>query len=115
MLFFQPPAIVYGMVPAHEPFRFVQGLEPQTVKEGDKVIFVVELSHNKEVNWLRGRGRCKVGSHYECVSVGLRRSLIIHGKIYRKAISIGFAYTRRPKSTTFFENFDFWCSGLQNF
>merc|ERR1739848_463115 len=72
-----PPEIVYGMVPAHEEFRFTKPLEGAKVKEGDKIILEVELSHNKNVTWLRGRGRCQVGSHYEVISVGMRRTLII--------------------------------------
>ena len=67
------------MVPAHEPFRFTQPLQPAKVKEGDKIILECELSHNKDVTWLRGRGRCQVGSHYEVISVGMRRTLIIMG------------------------------------
>ena len=67
------------MVPAHEPFRFTQPLQPAKVKEGDKIILECELSHNKNVTWLRGRGRCQVGSHYEVISVGMRRTLIIMG------------------------------------
>ena len=73
--------MVYGMLPESEPFRFMNKLKPMIVKEGEKVIFEVELSHNKEVTWLRGRGRCVVGSHYEIVAVGLRRTLIIKGEI----------------------------------
>lgn len=72
--------MVYGMLPESEPFRFMNKLKPMIVKEGEKVIFEVELSHNKEVTWLRGRGRCVVGSHYEIVAVGLRRTLIIKGE-----------------------------------
>ena len=67
------------MLPESEPFRFMNKLKPLIVKEGDKVILEAELSHNKEVTWLRGRGRCVVGSHYEIVAVGLRRTLIIKG------------------------------------
>ena len=85
--------MVYGMLPESEPFRFMNKLKPMIVKEGEKVIFEVELSHNKEVTWLRGRGRCVVGSHYEIVAVGLRRTLIIKGEIiflrnYMKSISV---------------------------
>lgn len=65
------------MLPASEPFRFMQKFRPQIVKEGQRVIMEVDLSHNKEVTWLRGRGRCNVGSHYEIVAVGLRRTLMI--------------------------------------
>ena len=68
------------MAQPDDPFVFTKPMAPQTCKEGDKVFFEVELSHNKEVTFLRGRGRCQVGKHYEMVSVGLRRTLIIKGK-----------------------------------
>ena len=67
------------MAQPDDPFVFTKPMAPQVCKEGDKVFFEVELSHNKEVTFLRGRGRCQVGKHYEMVSVGLRRTLIIKG------------------------------------
>ena len=67
------------MVPAHEEFRFTKPLQPAKVNEGGQIILECELSHNKNVTWLRGRGRCQVGSHYEVISVGMRRTLIIMG------------------------------------
>ena len=70
---------MYGLAQPDDPFTFTKPMEPQVCKEGDKVFFEVELSHNKEVTFLRGRGRCQVGSHYEIISVGLRRALIIKG------------------------------------
>jgi len=84
--------MVYGMLPDSEPFRFLTGLKPQIVKEGERVIFQVDLSHNKDVNWLRGRGRCVVGSHYEIIAVGLRRTLIIMGKYFLYKSSDHFFY-----------------------
>ena len=75
------------MVHPDEPFRFMNGLFPQTVKEGQRVFFEIELSHAREVTWLRGRGRCNVGSHYEIIAVGLKRVLMILGNSIKIRLS----------------------------
>lgn len=78
-------SLVYGMAAPNTPFKFLNELEHQTVREGSIVRFEVDLSHPKDVTWLRGRGRCQVGKHYEIIAVGLKRVLVIMGAEWNDA------------------------------